>query len=97
MICENSKCDWYGEDHEDDFGCGLIVDSWGNVSKELPGDPGGKYCVSTDGVRFEVTTDYPAPWSKLHWYLRDDPKARPNWNRINMNSYKPDKKMSKSD
>ena len=29
--CANPRCDWQGDDHEDDFPCARIIDSWGNT------------------------------------------------------------------
>lgn len=64
------------------------------MARQLPGDPGGKILIATDGVRFEIGS-MPG-WAKLYWYLRDDPKYRPDWN-----SYRgyepPPNKLSKTD
>lgn len=77
--------------------------------KQLPGDKDGKYLICTDGIQFEVLEPteiheetgalffVPPKWTKLCWLLKDDPRTRPDWNRVV--GYKPEKfeKLSKSD
>lgn len=69
------------------------------TAKQLPGDPGGTILIATDGVQFDVGgewEDLPG-WATLYWYLKDDPRGRPDWNRTV--GYKAEKfdKISKSD
>lgn len=64
------------------------------MSKHLGGS--GDYLIATDGVRVEVVDAVPE-WAKLTWYLDDDPRIRPDWNRTV--GYKPESfnKLSKKD
>lgn len=76
--------------------------------KMLPGEPGGTILIATDGVQFEVCFPQQTPiidsieyfipeWTKLYWFLRDDPRGRPDWSGTAR--YKAEKfdKISKSD
>lgn len=79
-----------------------------NIARMIPGEPGGKILVATDGVQFEVcfpqktpvydTIEYFIPeWATLFWFLKDDPKGRPDWNGTNRMDFTKANKMSKSD
>lgn len=71
-------------------------------AREIPGDPDGKWIVATDGIQFAVLDGYSSAeriplWATLWWILKDDPRHRPDWNRLR--GYKAEKfeKLSKSD
>lgn len=67
-------------------------------AKLLSGEPNGTVLIATDGYRVEVVDVGVIPdWAKLYWYLKEDPRVRPDWNRVV--GYKPEKfnKISKSD
>lgn len=53
--------------------------------------------VSTHGGPPSLDTDFIPQEIKLCWYLRDDPAGRPDWGRINQQSYKAPNKISKKD
>lgn len=67
------------------------------MAKQLPGDPDGTLLIATDGMQFSVGGDEVPEWATLYWYLKDDPRHRPDWNRTL--GYKAEKfeKLSKSD
>lgn len=67
-------------------------------ARKLPGEPNGTILVATDGLRTEVVDVGVIPdWASLYWYLAEDPRQRPDWNRVV--GYKAEKfnKISKSD
>lgn len=71
------------------------------MAHRLPGER-GTVLVATDGIRFEVILEgedeLPAfEWATLYWYLDDDPRQRPDWNRVRGYNYTPPNKLSKSD
>jgi hypothetical protein len=67
--------------------------------------PPHNYIVYTDGVRFGVIPiavlekgETLAPsWASLCWFLRDDPRGRPDWSGTNRMDFTKPNKMSKSD
>jgi hypothetical protein len=78
------------------------------TAKQLPGEPGGKIMIATDGVEFEIIfpkeydgfpwRSYRVPeWAKLFWFLKDDPRGRPDWNGTNRQDFTKPNKMSKSE
>jgi len=64
------------------------------MSKHIFQDSEGKCLVVTDGIRIEVADEIPG-WATLHWYLRDDPRGRPDWNHFGL--HRAPNKLSKSD
>ena len=60
------------------------------TAKQLPGEPGGQIMIATDGIRFEIIHP-PAEgnlvywdmseWATLFWFLKDDPRGRPELRR----------------
>lgn len=68
------------------------------AARGLSGERDGNILIATDGLRTEVVDSGAIPdWATLYWYLKDDPRTRPDWNRTL--GYKAEKfnKISKSD
>jgi hypothetical protein len=53
--------------------------------------------IKTSGGLPSPDTDYIPQWATLGWWLRDDPAGRPDWGRLNQQSYKAPNKISKKD
>lgn len=76
------------------------------TAKQLPGEPGGQIMIATDGIRFEIIHP-PAEgnlvywdmseWATLFWFLKDDPRGRPDWSGTQRQDFSKPDKLSKSD